>query len=115
MNCLLVAATSFEIAPFLDKWTQNKDRHGALQLDILVSGIGLTASTWSITRQLQLKKYDWAVQAGIAGCFDRQLPLGSVVSISRDTIADQGVLENKSFQTVFDMKLAPENRSPYKK
>jgi futalosine hydrolase len=113
MNCLLVAATSFEIAPFLDKWTQNKHRHGTL--DILVSGIGLTAATWSITRQLTLKKYDWAVQAGIAGCFDRQLPLGSVVSIGRDTIADQGVLENKSFHTVFDMKLAPENRPPYKK
>lgn len=84
-------------------------------LDVLVSGIGLTAATWSITRQLQLKKYDWAIQAGIAGCFDRQLPPGSVVSIGRDTIADQGVLENKQFNTVFDMKLAPENRPPYKK
>src|SRR6266568_4764148 len=115
MNCLLVAATPFEIAPFLDKWTSRPDISGGLQLDILVSGIGLTAATWSITRQLQLKKYDWAIQAGIAGCFNRQLPLGSVVSVSRDTIADQGVLENKEFKTVFDMKLAPENRPPYKK
>jgi len=126
MNCLLVAATPFEIAPFLDKWGGNGGaaRNGEPprkgdpplpELDILVSGIGLTAATWSITRQLQLKKYDWAIQAGIAGCFNRQLPLGSVVSIGHDSIADQGVLENKRFNTVFDMKLAPENRHPYKK
>ncbi|HEY4147279.1 MAG TPA: futalosine hydrolase [Chitinophagaceae bacterium] len=115
MNCLLVAATPFEIAPFLDKWTGQPDRAGDFQLDVLVSGIGLTAATWSITRQLQLKKYDMAIQAGIAGCFNRQLPLGSVVSVGRDSIADQGVLENGLFKTVFDMKLAPENRAPYKK
>jgi futalosine hydrolase len=115
MNCLLVAATPFEIAPFLDKWTAWQGQPGEFQLDVLVSGIGLTAATWSITRQLQLKKYGLAIQAGIAGCFNRQLPLGSVVSVGSDTIADQGVLENKVFKTVFDMKLAPENRPPYKK
>lgn len=111
MNCLLVSATPFEIAPFLEKQALSK----ALRLDVLVSGIGLTATAYAVTRQLQLKKYDWAVQAGIGGCFNRQLPLGSVVSIGRDTIADQGVMEGKTLKTVFDMKLAPENRFPYTK
>jgi len=113
MNCLLVSATSFEIAPFLDKWRQQPAR--ALRLDVLVPGIGLTATAYAITRQLQLKKYDWVVQAGIGGCFGRQLPPGAVVSIGRDTLGDQGVLEDNSFKTVFDMKLAPENRFPYTK
>ena len=111
MNCLLVSATPFEIAPFLEKRTKNS----APAPDVLVSGIGLVASAYAITRQLQLRKYDVVLQAGIAGCFDRQLPLGSVVSISRDTIADQGVMEDGALKTVFDMKLAPENRFPYTK
>ena len=115
MNCLLVSATPFEIAPFLEKWNQNKAPHPDLKLDVLVSGIGLTATAYAVTRQLQLKKYDWAIQAGIGGCFNRELPLGSVVTVGRDTLADQGVLENKTFKTVFDMKLAPENKFPYTK
>lgn len=115
MNCLLVSATPFEIAPFLEKQANSKAPGQSPRLDVLVSGIGLTAAAYAITRQLQLKKYDWAIQAGIGGCFNRQLPLGSVVSIGRDTIADQGVMENNTFKTVFDMKLAPENRFPYTK
>jgi futalosine hydrolase len=111
MNCLLVSATPFEIAPFLEKRAKNN----APAPDVLVSGIGLVAAAYAITRQLQLRKYDVVLQAGIAGCFDRQLPLGSVVSISRDTIADQGVMEDGTLKTVFDMKLAPENRFPYTK
>jgi len=111
MNCLLISATPFEIAPFLEK--RAKDNTPAP--DVLVSGIGLVAAAYAITRQLQLRKYDLVLQAGIAGCFDRQLPLGSVVSISRDTLADQGVMEDGTLKTVFDMKLAPENRFPYTK
>jgi len=111
MNCLLVSATPFEIAPFLEKRAKNN----APAPDVLVSGIGLVATAYAVTRQLQLRKYDVVLQAGIAGCFDRQLPLGSVVSISRDTIADQGVVEDGILKTVFDMKLAPENRFPYTK
>ena len=115
MNCLLVSATSFEIAPFLDKLQQKSGSYTGLPPDVLVTGIGLTAAAYAITRQLQLKRYDLAIQAGIAGCFDRGLPLGKVVVIGRDTIADQGVLENKTFNTVFDMKLVPENKFPYTK
>jgi futalosine hydrolase len=115
MNCLLVSATPFEIAPFLNKWNRQQAPAAPLTLDVLVSGIGLTATAYAVTRQLQLRKYDCAIQAGIGGCFDRRVPLSSVLGIGRDTIADQGVLENKTFKTVFDMKLAPENKFPYTK
>ena len=115
MNCLLVSATPFEIKPFLDKYAAQSPDSLSLTLDVLVTGIGLTATAYAVTRQLQLRKYDRAIQAGIGGCFDRGRRLGSVVSIGRDTIADQGVQENKTFKTVFDMKLAPENKFPYTK
>ncbi|MBS1565675.1 MAG: futalosine hydrolase [Bacteroidetes bacterium] len=115
MNCLLVSATPFEIAPFLDTMKRNEASGGAPVPDVLVTGIGLTATAYAVTRQLLLKKYDLAIQAGIGGCFDGRTALGSVLCIGREAIADQGVVENKELKTVFDMKLAPENRFPYTK
>lgn len=116
MNCLLVAATPLEIKPFLDHFRESdKINHIDFHLDILITGIGLTASTFSISKQVQLKRPDIVIQAGVAGCFDLSIPLGSVFSVKQDTIADQSVIELKSLKTLFDMKLVPANQFPYRK
>jgi futalosine hydrolase len=114
MNCLLLAATAKEIAPFLDLYRQSKGAQKKLQVDILITGIGLTAAAWSLTKQLQLKRPGLVLQAGIAGCFDKQFPLGSVVTVSQDTIADQGVVESKKLNSLFDLGLASPDQFPYK-
>jgi futalosine hydrolase len=75
--------------------------------------MGLTASTYAITKQLQTKKYDIVIQAGIAGCHTNNFLLGDVVVIKDEAIADMGVVENKSFHTIFDMKLVKPNEAPY--
>lgn len=109
MQVLLVAATTFEIAPSV-QWIE-KERFDA---DVLVTGIGLMATTWSVSRQLSVKKYDLVLQAGIAGCFDQQLQPGDTVAVKKDRIADLGVLEQNSFKDVFDMKLAKPDQFPYR-
>ncbi len=116
MNCLIVAATINEIKPFLDNYRNGRNgMPDPLTVDVLITGIGLTASTWAITKQLQLKRPGMVIQAGVAGSFDKQLAVGTVVLIKRDTIADLGVVENKKLNSVFDMGLASSNRFPYKK
>jgi len=115
MTYLLVAATSLEIAPFLDHLRKKEPGTApAYDIDVLVTGIGLTASTHSITRQLLLKKPDMVIQAGVAGCFDRRIALGSVMTIKQDTIADQSVIELNQLKTLFDLKLVPHNQFPFK-
>ncbi len=111
MNCLLTAATVKEIEPCLPKMTRN---NSSAKTDLLVTGIGLTATAYHLTKQLQLKKYDLVIQAGVAGCFDHSVPLGTVVAIKQDTIADQSVIELKQLKTLFDLKLVPNNQFPYK-
>jgi futalosine hydrolase len=111
MNCLLIAATVKEIEPFLE---QMSGHTSSAKTDVLITGIGLTATAYHLTKQLQLKKYDLVIQAGVAGCFDRKLPLGSVVAIKQDSIADQSVIELKQLKTLFDLKLVPNNQFPYK-
>src|SRR6266513_3096024 len=112
MNILLIAATAKEIEPFLQ---QHRNSQKLLDIDILITGIGLTSTTYHLAKQLQLKKPGLVIQAGIAGCFDEQLPLGSVVIIKQDTIADESVVELKRLKTLFDLELVPQDHFPYNK
>ncbi len=112
MNVLLVAATIIEIAPFLEKL---KKGGISVNTDVLISGIGLTATTYSLTRQIQVKRPDIIVQAGVGGCFDTSAPMGSVFCIKQEAIADQSVIELNKLKTIFDLKLVPGDKHPFKK
>ncbi len=115
MNYLLIAATTKEIEPFL-AWLRTVPENKKNNLpDVLITGIGLTATAYHLTRQLQLKKYDLVIQAGVAGCFNKKLSLGSVVVVKKDAIADQSVIELKQLKTLFDLKLVPADQFPYTK
>jgi len=111
-NILVIAATAKEINPFIEL-----TRTGDLKnnIDILISGIGLAASTYHLAKQLALKKYDVVIQAGIAGSFDLRIAPGAVVAVKQDTIADQSVVELQKLKTLFDLKLVPQDQYPYKK
>jgi len=110
-NILVVAATAKEIDPFI-----TLTRTGQFtNVDLLISGIGLTASTYHLSKQLALKKYDLVIQAGVAGSFDLTISLGQVVAIKQDAIADQSVVELEKLKTLFDLDLVPQDQYPYKK
>jgi len=116
MNCLLIAATAKEIAPFLVHYRNTQEQFLAdRNIDVLVTGIGLTATAYHLTRQLQLKRPDLVIQAGVAGCFDNSIPLGTVLATKQDTIADESVIELKKLKTLFDLKLVPQDQFPFSK
>lgn len=113
MNVLVVAATVLEISPFLEQYRTNKNLPA--NIDVLVTGIGLTATTYSLTRQLNIKRPDLIIQAGVGGCFDNSIPLGAVLAIKQEAIADQSVIELDKLKTMFDLKLVPQNQYPFSK
>ena len=108
MNYLLVAATPFEIAPTVELIKKND-----LKVDTLISGIGMLATAYHLTRKLADKKYDLVIQAGIAGCFDKDLQLGDVVMVKDEIIGDLGVKEKKEYKDLFDMNFLKPNDFPY--
>jgi len=112
MDILLIAATAKEIEPFFEYYRNTKKPQN---IDILITGIGLTATTYRLLKQLQLKRPGIVIQAGVAGCFDRKIPLGTVVAVKKETIADQSVIELKKLKTLFDLQLIPHNQFPFKK
>ena len=115
MNILLVAATVLEITPFLEQLRSEKDGAGKTDIDVLITGIGLTATTYSLTKQLSIKRPDLIIQAGVGGCFDSTVALGCVLAIKQEAIADQSVIELDKLKNMFDLKLLPENQFPFTK
>ena len=101
-----------EITPFLGEYNQSKL---PAEIDVLITGIGLTATTYSLTKYFSLKHPDLVIQTGVGGCFDKKFSLGSVLAIKQETIADESVIELKSLKTLFDLKLVPQNRFPFNK
>jgi len=103
MSILVIAATAKEIEPFLKKYRKSNDNLEVV--DILVTGIGLTSTAYSLAKQMSIKKPSLVIQAGVAGCFDPAIPLGSTFVIKRDRIADFGVMEGGQFNSVYKMGL----------
>jgi futalosine hydrolase len=109
MEVLLCAATRFEIDPTIQYLASQNIKN----IDILVTGVGLIAATYHITKAVYQKRPQLILQAGIAGALDNNLKLGSVVIIESETIGDLGVMEQGSFRSLFDMEFVQENDRPW--
>lgn len=110
MNVLLCAATEMEIAPTLQQLGSYKNRP-----DVLITGVGLMAATYSLTKAVAMRRPDVLLQAGIAGTFDETQNLASVVAVKSETLGDAGVEERGRFRSLFDLSLADENMRPWVK
>ncbi|MBP9098743.1 MAG: futalosine hydrolase [Ferruginibacter sp.] len=106
MQILLVAATSMEIAPFL----QQKPA-----ADHLITGVGCPSAIYHITQRLHQIDYDLVILAGIAGSYTNSLNLGDVVAVTKDNFADVGVLEKNKFYTIFEKGFTGEDEFPFSK
>ena len=110
MKILVTAATKTELQPLMDSDIQQKTN---AEIIFHCSGIGMMATCFSLSQIIAEHKPDLVIQAGIAGCFDKNLALGSVVVIDKEYIADLGVSENNDWKDVFDMKLVDTNEFPF--
>ena len=104
MNVLIVAATKFEIKPFLEE---------KKLMDILITGVGIAPVVFYLTKKIFENKYDFIIQAGIAGSFTGCFNLGQTVMVKEDTFADVGIEENGKFQTLFETGFMDKNEFPY--
>lgn len=106
MKIIVTAATSFEIQPTINVFTNNN-------VCFKVTGIGMLATAVSLTKLVLLEKPDIVVQVGIAGAFDSSVSLGKVLAINSETIGDLGVQENNAWHDVFDLKLVNVSSVPF--
>ncbi|MDB5197253.1 MAG: hypothetical protein JWP88_1624 [Flaviaesturariibacter sp.] len=111
MSILLCAATSFEIQPTLDLLQQ---KGWQARVEVLITGVGLLAATYALTKSVTLVKPGLLLQAGIAGSFDKNLSLTQVVAVKDEVVGDLGVMEGGSFKSLFDMGFQSANEHPWR-
>ncbi|HEY1019417.1 MAG TPA: futalosine hydrolase [Sediminibacterium sp.] len=116
MRVIITAATVAEWMPsFLELDPLYSGESQRLKVQFHQSGVGMLASAVSITRMVYEDKPDLIIQAGIAGCFDINQPLGNVVVIADELVGDMGVQEEGKWKDLFDLKLEKSNYPPYEK
>jgi futalosine hydrolase len=110
MNLLIVAATEKETEALEKKFLQ---QHGSYRVDFLVTGVGMTAMAYSLTKKISKKKYDLAMNIGLAGAFREEIKIGEVVNVVTDCFADLGAEDGEKFLTLHQLGLQHEDRFPF--
>lgn len=114
MNVLIVTATLDEIKPFMDQFGFNFfNKKGDHELDILITGVGMVATTYELSRVFYNKKYDLAINAGIAGSFDSDIEIGEVVHVQSDLFSELGAQDGEHFLSLIQLGLQTYNESPF--
>lgn len=102
MNILIVAATESEI-PLLKSGPR-----GPHQIDVLVTGVGMVATSAHTAQALARSKYDMAFNFGVCGSFDPAYPPGTVVHVTRDRISELGCEDGDEFLPIEKLGLGAE-------
>lgn len=113
MNVLIVAATAAEIQGVEDLLEKQNFRIKQIGVSTLITGIGGIATAYNLTKSVIHKKPGFIIQAGIAGSFHTEFPIGSVVCVREELLGDMGAEENNEFKDLFDLELMKENDLPF--
>ena len=121
MEILLVAATWMEVNLLVDELEKTgekshlfKEYHlGDIDVDVLITGIGTTFTTFHLTNTLKDKHYNMVINIGIAGSLTRELNIGDVVNVIYDEFADLGIETQHEFLTLFEAGFMNINEYPF--
>ncbi len=114
MRVIITAATNLELDGCAKKASQ-VFKKSKLKISFHATGIGMLASGVKLTQLAATHKPELIIQMGIAGSYSKKEPLGKVMIIASESIADLGVRENDTFKDLFETGLQKENEVPFKK
>lgn len=108
LRILVTFPTLFEAKPFLDllNWPSGVFQGDFVEadqtafLEIGITGVGMVSTAIELTRRLSGQKYDWVIQAGIAGTFSEDIHIGSVVEVRSDCFPELGAASPDGFLTI---------------
>ena len=116
---LIVSATELEIKPLLDNDSQkiNENKYSTIianhKVEILISGVGISAMTHALTKELALNNHKFIILAGIAGSFRNDLALGTMVNIMHEEFGDLGFRNADKYTPLTKTSLLNANVFPY--
>lgn len=116
MRVIITAATVDEWMPaFLQVNTLYTSESKRMRVTFHQGGVGMLATTYSLTKLVMEEKPDLIIQAGISGCFDETMSLGKVVCVKEESLGDLGVQEDGKWKDIFDLKLEKSSYPPFER
>ena len=117
----IVAATASEIHPLQEylekeavKLSPTHFQIADVEIDILITGIGILHATYSLMNYLMDHQPDAWIQAGIGGAFDRSLEIGNVYLIESEVLVDFGAQDaNGNIINQFELGWTDPHHYPY--
>ncbi len=120
MRLLIAAATTFELEHFQHFLDQEFAKTGAglycnnnLEVCVCITGIGMLQAAFALATAIGEFRPHFALQAGVAGAFNRDLSLGSLVIVRSELLGDLGVEDHGAYQDMFDIGLMQEGVLPF--
>lgn len=111
MAILICAATEAEVEPTRRFVNQQKIDD---KVQFLITGVGVVAATYSLTKSVGSSRPSLILQGGVAGCFDENIALGTTLVVQNESLADLGVVQDRKFTSLFELGLADEDSFPWK-
>lgn len=109
---LIVAATGFEIKGLLDHFkiavTGEPGLFSAGPISVLITGVGMVNTAYYMGKFAN-DNYDFILNAGVCGAFNRSLQTGELVNVIYDTISELGAEDGDAFIKYHDMGLGGTN------
>jgi futalosine hydrolase len=82
-------------------------------IDVLISGVGMVATSTWCSRVLSTNRFDVALNLGVCGSFKPEIFPGSVVHVVSDRLAELGAEDGDKFLTIQEMKLLGDDEFPF--
>ncbi|MCB0820604.1 MAG: futalosine hydrolase, partial [Bacteroidetes bacterium] len=100
MKILLVAATKHEIESFVVHHGLTPGQYktvGNHLVSVLITGAGLLHTAFALQAEINRERPDFILNAGVAGSFDNQLEIESIVWVKKEFPGDFGALSPEGF------------------
>lgn len=100
MKTLVVAATFPEVSGLCEHFLLKEGRlMYTSNFDVLITGVGMTATAFALGRTLN-SSYSQVLNLGIAGTYQRSIPLGTLVQVTQDIFSELGAESPAGFLTI---------------
>lgn len=116
---LVVSATAFEIKPLLDFFQIDTSgqtegmfmsRHeNGMDLQVLITGVGMVNTAYYMGRYSH-HLFDYIINLGIAGSFNRNIRIGEVVNVKHDQLSEMGAEDGEQFIPYPELNLGGTNQ-----
>lgn len=109
MKTLVTSATRQEAQVLIDSLRLKKIyddfySESMSETDLLITGVGIPATLFSMFTHNKIGSYDLIINCGIAGSFSDEFPVGSVLNVVSDRFGDIGFNSSEGFTNVFQTK-----------